>query len=990
MTNRLYCVFGVALFVGTAAYSEGLAPGEALRQMTTASGFNVKLVASEPEIRQPLSISFDDRGRMWVIQYLQYPAPAGLKPVKVDQYLRTTYDKIPEPPPRGPKGADRITICEDMDGDGKARRFKDFLSDLNLCSGMAIGHGGVFVMQPPYLLFYADRNHDDVPDGDPEVLLSGFGMDDAHALANSLTWGPDGWLYGAEGSTVTSVVRGTEFQQGIWRYHPLTHEFELFAEGGGNTWGMDFDKEGEILAGTNFEDKMLHQVQGAYYLKNFGKHGELHNPHAYGYFGHVPYSGYRGKHISAGGISYQGGAFPKSFNGAYIFANTLDNAVYWADLRPDGSSFTASFGGTLLKTDDVSFRPVDCETGPDGSVYIADWYDKRATHVDPLDTWDRSNGRIYKIEAEGTPVGPKFDLQKLSSVQLVDLLSKSNDWFARRALCLLAERRDANVLPRLGQQVFESHNPHLQLESLWALYVTGGFTDSVAAKGLQHTNANIRKWTVRLLGDKKEVSDEIAKSLRSVARTESSAVVRAQLASSARRLPGRAALPIIRELLLHTEDLNDQHVPLLIWWALEAKAISHRAEVMKVFRDDQVWNSALVQKEILGRLARRYASENSDGGFASCALLLQRAGNSKAGALESVLAGMDEGLAGRTLEAVPAPLVPWFAAHAPGQDVKLIRVGLRLGNEAAQKAAWEAVNNPKIPEQDRAAIIELLGEARRKEFFPDLLKITESDKSEKLRLAALSALQHGSEPQIATGLIELYPGFSPRLRQRTIQILASRSAWATRLVSAVEQGGIPSKEISLEEARHITGHNDAALSRRVEKIWGKIQAGASAEKQSRINELKLVLKPSGVAGRVVKGRPAEGKQIFQQACAVCHTLFGEGNTLGPDLTALDRKDTDNLLVSIVNPSAYIRNEYVSFEIKTRDDQTVSGLMAESSAHAVTLLDRNNQRHTIARDQIAELNESQVSLMPEGLLDVLQPQQIIDLFSYLQMEPEKPR
>src|SRR2546423_13067459 len=141
---------------------------------------------------------------------------------------------MPEPAPRGPKGADRITICEETDGDGKADRFKDFLSDLNLCSGMALGHGGVFVMQPPYLLFYADRNHDDKPDGDPQVLLSGFGMNDAHALANSLTWGPDGWLYGAEGSTVTSNVRGVEFQQGIWRYHPLTHEFELFAEGGGN------------------------------------------------------------------------------------------------------------------------------------------------------------------------------------------------------------------------------------------------------------------------------------------------------------------------------------------------------------------------------------------------------------------------------------------------------------------------------------------------------------------------------------------------------------------------------------------------------------------------------------------------------------------------------------------------------------------------------------------------------------------------------------
>src|SRR5882724_8456894 len=322
------------------SFAEGLGPQDSLKLMEVADGFEVSLVASEPEIRQPISITFDELGRMWIIQYLQYPTPAGLKPIIVDNYLRTKYDRVPEPPPRGPKGADRITICE-LDPDGKrAIKFKAFVNGLNLCSGLALGYGGVFVLQPPYLLFYPDKDRDDVPDADPEVLLTGFGMEDAHAVANSLTWGPDGWLYGAQGSTVTAQIRGREFQQGIWRYHPVTKEFELFAEGGGNTWGLDFDENGEILAGTNFDDKMLHQVQGAYYVKNFGKHGALHNPYTYGYFNHVPYTGYRGHHISCGGIVYQGGAFPPAFNGAYIFANVLDHAVYWANLRPEGSSFT--------------------------------------------------------------------------------------------------------------------------------------------------------------------------------------------------------------------------------------------------------------------------------------------------------------------------------------------------------------------------------------------------------------------------------------------------------------------------------------------------------------------------------------------------------------------------------------------------------------------------------------------------------------------------
>src|SRR5688572_20230049 len=245
-------LISIALVYSQIASAGGLTPEEAVKRMRVADGFEVRLVASEPLIRQPVSMSFDDRGRLWVLQYIQYPTPAGLKPVAVDQFLRTKYDHLPEPPPRGPKGADKLTILFDPDEHGRFRQAKDFVTGRNLASGFCIGHGGVFLVQPPYLLYYPDRNRDDAPDVDPEVLLTGFGQEDAHAYANSLQWGPDGWLYGTQGSTVTANIRGIEFQQGIWRYHPETKAFELFAEGGGNTWGVDFDRHGNLLAGTNF------------------------------------------------------------------------------------------------------------------------------------------------------------------------------------------------------------------------------------------------------------------------------------------------------------------------------------------------------------------------------------------------------------------------------------------------------------------------------------------------------------------------------------------------------------------------------------------------------------------------------------------------------------------------------------------------------------------------------------------------------------------
>src|SRR5437870_1929643 len=319
---------GVFLLSCTVAAGQGFSPEEAVKRMKVPDDLEVRLVAADPRIRQTVTITFDDRGRMWVIQYLQYPNPAGLKPVEVDQWLRTKYDKVPLPPPRGPKGADRITILDDPDETGRYRKSKDFITGLNLASGMCLGHGGVYVAQPPYLLFYPDKN-------------------------------------------------------------------------------------------------------GA-------KHGELKSPHAYGYFGHVPYTGFKGGHVTCGGIVYHGGTLPAKYHGQYLAANLLSNALYWHTLEPKGSSFVSRFGGDLLIGNDTWFRPVDCLVGPDGALYVADWYDKRANHVDPIDNWDRSNGRIYKLQARGAKPQAPVNLAKLSSVELLNLLDHPNNWYSREARRLLA------------------------------------------------------------------------------------------------------------------------------------------------------------------------------------------------------------------------------------------------------------------------------------------------------------------------------------------------------------------------------------------------------------------------------------------------------------------------------------------------------------------------------------------------------------------------
>jgi putative membrane-bound dehydrogenase-like protein len=1002
---------GLALLLAPdRARGQGYAPGVAAQKMGAADGFAVKLVAAEPMVRQPVALEFDERGRLWVIQYLQYPNPAGLKRVAVDRYSRTVYDRVPEPPPRGPKGADRITILSDFDNNGRAGRARDFLGGLNLATGMAFGHGGVFVLQVPYLLFYPDRDRDDVPDGDPDVLLRGFGMEDAHSVANSLTWGPDGWLYGCQGSTVTADINGVEFQQGIWRYHPVTRRFELFCEGGGNSWGLDFDRHGNLLYSTNVGGfTMLHGVQGAYYWKQFGKHGALHNPFAFGYIDHVPHRNFQGGHVTVGGIVYQGDSFPERFRGKYVAGDLLGHAVYWHDVTPDGSSFRSAHGGVLLLANDTWFAPTDLTLGPDGSIYVADWFDRRTAHPDPDADWDRSNGRVYKIEARGTrPVAP-FDLARLPSDRLVSLLSHPNDWFRRKARRILADRRDPEVIFPLRRLVAETNDEDLQLQALWALYVSGGFNGAFAEKLLSHENPDVRRWTVRFLGDERKVTPALARRLAGLAATEPDVVVRSQLACSARRLPVADGLPIMRRLLERNLDGRDPHIPWLLWWAVEEHAIDGREQVLATFATSEARQQPLARDVILGRVMRRYAAEGGEAGYGACARLLASAPPAER---HRMLAELLNGLNDRptephknvgtlfsgqaVLEKPPDPraglqeekLPPALAKQLDAlwkddtTDLTLIRLGAHLGRAAGHDRAVALAVDRATPLALRLELVHLLGNVGGPTCVRPLLKLVGGDELEPVQTAAISALQRFEKEGIAAALLHHYPKMSPRLRERTSEVLLGRRAWAATFLREIDAGRIAATDVPPEQLRVVALHKDRSLDDLVRKHWGNIRPGTPEEKLAEMRRLSNDL-------RAGTGGPVAGRELFRKHCATCHKLFGEGESIGPDLTHANRKDRDYLLVSAVDPSAVIRKEYLAYVLRTTDGRTLTGLIAEQAPGAVTLLDGKNQRTIVRRDRIESIEESPVSLMPEGLLKELRPQELRDLFSYLQSDKPPP-
>jgi putative heme-binding domain-containing protein len=950
-------------------------PAESLKLFQVAGDLKVDQVLAEPVVAQPVFLNFDERGRMWVVQYLQYPYPAGLKILSEDKFLRAVYDKVPPPPPHHFPGRDKITIHEDSHGTGVFDRHKTFVDGLNIATSCVRGRGGVFVLNPPYLLFYPDRDNDDVPDGPPEVLLEGFGLEDTHSCANSLQWGPDGYLYACQGSTVTGHVKHYgvneppvhSMGQLIWRYHPETRRYEIFAEGGGNAFGLEIDAKGRIFSGHNGGDtRGFHYVQGAYEQKGFGKHGPLSNPYAFGYFPAMKHPSV--PRFTHNFIVYEGGALPERYEGKLFGVAPLLSHVVCSERSADGSSFQTKDVGFPLKSIDPWFRPVDVKVGPDGAVYVADFYEEQIAHLRHHEgKIDRSNGRIYRLRApDAVPLQP-FDYSKRSTAELVALLQYPNKWHRRTALQLLGDRKDRSAIPLLKKMLAETGQP--ALEALWGLNLSGGFDDGLALATLGHPDPYVRLWTVRLLGDEKKVTAVVAGRLVELARTEPHVEVRSQLACTAKRLPAADALPIVRNLLAHDEDVGDIHLPLLLWWALESKCASDRERVVALFEDSGPWQLPLVRTHILHRLMRRYAAAGTRKDLLTCARLLRLAPDAEQRKL--LLRGFEEAFQGRPLGDLPADLAQALAKYA-GSSVLL---GLRQGRPEAVAKALAVVADDRADGSQRLQYVQVLGEVKQSQAVPVLLGLVEHARDDALRMAALTALEPYDDPAIATAVVHLYGKFNDDVRDVARTLLVSRKAWALTLLEAVDQGKIDPATVPAEAVRKLTAHRDERLARLVTKHWGNVEGATTAEMQQEVLRLDGVLRGG-------TGSPYPGKKLFLGSCGKCHTLFGQGGQVGPDLTTYKRDDIPNLLLNVVNPSAEIREGYETYQVETKDGRLLTGLLVDKDNQVVVLRGTDGQTVTVRQEQIEEMAAQKKSLMPEGLLKALTDQQVRDLFAYL--------
>jgi putative heme-binding domain-containing protein len=620
-----------------------------------------------------------------------------------------------------------------------------------------------------------------------------------------------------------------------------------------------------------------------------------------------------------------------------------------------------------------------------------------------------SNSQISgasRIAAPGDGRTPSFDVSKLSSSKLIELLSSKNDWWVRKARRVLADRRDPKVISPLLKLIFKPGNPHLSLEALWALYVSGGFNDDLTAKLLSHPFAPIRQWTVRLLGDENKVSPAISKHLTQLAETEPDVHVRCQLASTAKRLPVADGLPIVQAILARNLDAQDPYIPLLLWWSVEHHAIASSSSssssssslsplVLSAFSTPAAWQQPMTRAIILERLTRRYAAEGTTDSLNACARLLESAPDSAA--KQKLLAALDLGLPAKPSTQFPTELKTqltqiWSAVIDPSHSISafrlsasqrlpliqpLLRVLARLGDRRAREQALAlAANNSATPDL-RAAMVTLVGEMADPSDAGTLLALTASTEPEAVRSAALTALQSFPDAELE-GLLATYPTMNAHLRGKTRDLFFSRKPWTREFLTAIDSGKIAATEVPVEELRTVALHQDRQLDDLVRKYWGNITRGTPEEKLADIRRFNNDL-------RAFSGDPIRGRELFKKTCEVCHRLYDEGAQIGPDLTGANRKDRDYLLVNIVDPSAVIRKEYLNYNLETTDGRALTGLIAEQSADQITLVAANAERTTVRRDQIKSLNESQVSLMPENLLNSLKPQELRDLFSYLQSD-----
>jgi putative membrane-bound dehydrogenase-like protein len=956
----------------------GMDAEAAAAAMKVPDGFTVTVSAAEPEVKQPIAMTIDERGRVWVAEAYEYPIRA-----------------------KEGAGRDRILIFEDVDGDGKFDKRSVFAEGLNLVSGLEVGYGGVWVGAAPYLLFIADADGDDVPDSKPQVLLDGWGLQDTHETLNAFNWGPDGWLYGCHGVFTHSRVGkpGTPddsriaINAGVWRYHPLRHKFEVFAHGTSNPWGVDFNDHGQAFVTACVIPHLFHIIQGARYQRQAGQH---FNPHTYKdivtiadhlhYLGANPHGGNGrsdeagGGHAHAGAMIYLADTWPKTYRNA-IFMNNIHGQRLNVDvLKAKGSGYVGSHAPDFLLTGDQASQILNLRTGPDGNAYMIDWYDMQACHTGDVAKHDRSNGRVYKI-CYGELQGVTLDLKAMSDLELAELVLNANDFYVRQARNLLAYRASSRAIDPTAQKrlvsIARTHEDDTRrLRALWALHVAGGVPTALHDElMLKDASEYVRGWAVQLAMEPpqngaQDIATKYAKRFTRMAREDQSAVVRLYLASAAQRLVPEVRWELIEALAQHASDANDHNLPLMIWYAAEplSDLDPKRALALALTVGD---NMPLLREFML----RKIGSGDLN---ASLVLLIDGLREAKTDALRLVfLDAMKSSLKGQR-QVTPPP--SWSEVYRGLEQVESPQVqqaatalGVIFGDSKAFASLRKELASPTSPIEQRRASLTSLVQAKDAEL-PAVLQTLLKEPG--LRVEALRGLAQYEHAGTAKAIIEIYSSMNAEEKATAMATLCARESYATKMLIAIKDKRIDKADLSADLARQLTYLESNEIDQLVSTVWGQVrQTAADKAEQIAAYTKMLASKPSQAPDASL------GRAVFAKTCQRCHVLYGVGQKLGPDLTGSNRSNLEYLLTNIVDPSAVMASEYQQTLILTDSGQVITGILRSEDERTVTIQTADTSV-VIPKDEIESRKPSDKSMMPDDQLKQFSEHEVRSLVAYL--------
>ena len=955
--------------------------------------FELSLFAAEPDVVDPVALTFDEQGRMFVVEMRDYPDGMDRK---------------------GKPGG-TIRLLEDTDGDGKADRSVLFAANLSFPTSIAPWKGGVVVTAPPEVVYLKDTDGDGRADY-REVLLSGFHLGVTDSNVNGLRWGLDNRLHGVNGGN-DGIIKSSR-RPGLapvslrkldFSFDPETGDFSTTTHTSGG-FGLVFDDWGHSF-GTYNINHIQQRIIPVRYLQRFpglapvegvtsiSDHGDMARIFPVSEPETRPNHPEQSGHFSAaGGMGFAAASgLPGGVSGSVFVCDVVGHVVHRDVLEEDGPIFTAKRPpneqtNEFFAARDPAFRPVGMEAGPDGALYLLDMQRDVIEHPDyiPEITMARLNvragedrGRIYRLSpGKRRPFRPP-NMRSMSSAELIGLLGHSNQWWRMTAQRLLVERQDGGILPRLKERV-STKDALERMHVYWTLRGLGGLEERLLNEALADRHPGVRENALILAERFLPASVSLQERVVNLVE-DPSPRVRFQAALSLGEMDSPSARTALAGLF--RRDVQHRWTRVAVLCSLHTGETDLLISLLtnSTFRGERDSQKLAALHELADLCGARSAGPSN-----SLAKLLANLGSKQAGPdIEcrlAVLNGLHDGLkrvtagtAGGNADIANA-LQPFLQDDSPEVLTAAWRLARVLGlpDSTAQRMAltraMKIATDPAAPVDRRVGQVRLLSFGEYSNVGDSLISLLTDAEPAEIQTAAVTALSGFSDREMAIRLLGRWRVLQPSVRSQVLGLLLQRTAFHDALLSALEAGKLSLGELNLdlEQRRRLLRKSSPEITARAAKWIGD---GEYSNRKHLVGEWLAKLPTTGSADR--------GHPVFARLCASCHSAEGKERSVGPNLASVAHRSVEDLVSNILDPNMAINPSYVTYTVETTDDESLSGVLQSESPESVILLQAMGRQLVIQRKDIKEMRSTGLSLMPEGLEAGMSPADLRDLVAYLQ-------